>query len=56
MRFVKHNTVIMSWHFVERTGVIVIVSGSKMQPNKLPHNLVLEPMPVSIRLLTKVEI
>lgn len=56
MRFVEHNSVFMSWHFVERTGVVVIVRGSKMQLNKLPHNLVLEPMSFSMRLLTKVAI
>jgi hypothetical protein len=46
----------MSWHFVKRSCVIDVVAGSKMQLNKLPHNLVLEPMSVSTRLLTKVAI
>lgn len=33
----------MSGHFVEGTGVIAIVTCSKVQPNKLPHKLVVKP-------------
>ena len=47
MRFVEHYTVLMRWNFVKRRGVIGIAVYPKIQPNKLPHNLVLDPISMS---------
>jgi len=53
MGFVEHYTVLMCWHLVKRWGVIDIAIYPEIQPNKLPNNLVLDPISLSVWLLTK---